>query len=277
MATEAKWFYARGGKQLGPISAEELKGLVALGHVEPADMVWHEGMPAWTRAAEVAELIAWRTTNGVQTGQPIPVGYYTSTLGFPPRAAATLRGHAPPRGDTGDWPLDDARVSHFEETVKLRKKITAAASLYKSLLALTAISLAVTLAISIFTASSSGNPATRMGIATLPINCVMLGFGLLYFFAFRATRNSRRWAPLTMFCVFIASGIFQIISVALAAARPASMTVFTPNMVGPMVVLFITLMFVSAFASVSWRAIAAIPKYLAQPAWCQELIVKAGL
>jgi hypothetical protein len=277
MSTETKWFYAQGSKQFGPISTPELKGLVALGQVRPSDMVWHEGMPAWATAGDVAELVAPRATGGGQTAKPIAVGYYASTLGIPPRAAATLRGHAIPSGDTGDWPLDDARIGYFEETVKLRKKITAAASMYKSLLALTGISLAVTLPISMFAAFSKGSSVTRISIASLPINCVMLGFCLLYFFAFRATRNSRRWAPLTMFCVFIASGIFQVISVALASAGPASMAVFAPNMAGAMIVLFICLFFLAAFASVSWRAVAAIPKYLSQPAWCQELIIKAGL
>ena len=277
MAAEPKWFYAKSGKQLGPISVEELKGLVVLGQVEPVDMVWHEGMPAWKPAREVADLIAALTTNGIHSAQPIPVGYYTSALGIPPRTAATLRGHAAPAGDTGDWPLDDARIHYFEEAVKLRRKITAAASLYKSLLALTAISLAVTLPMAIFAAVSSGNPATRMGIATLPINSVLIGFCLLYFFAFRATRNSRRWAPLTMFCIFIASGAIQFFSVAIASAGQGSMGFFGPNMAGPMIALFVSVIFLAAFASVSWRAVAAIPKYLAQPAWCQELIVKAGL
>lgn len=41
--------------------------------------------------------------------------------------------------------------------------------------------------------------------------------------------------------------------------------------------LIVVLIFDAAFAIVSWKALAAIPKYLAQPAWCQELIVKAGL
>ena len=31
------------------------------------------------------------------------------------------------------------------------------------------------------------------------------------------------------------------------------------------------------FAVLSWRAYVTIPKYLMQPAWCQELIVKANL
>jgi hypothetical protein len=30
------------------------------------------------------------------------------------------------------------------------------------------------------------------------------------------------------------------------------------------------------FAGVSWRAFSNIPKFLAQPAWCQELLVMAG-
>ena len=274
MAVEAKWFYAQGGQQSGPISAADIKELIGRGQVGPADMVWHEGMPKWVLAGEMPELMPPQAAGTVTAAKPIAVGYYTSTLGFPPRAVVNLRGQAAPRGDTGDWPLDDVRISHFEQTVKLRKKVAAAASLYRSLLLLTAISFAVMLPISVFAVFSAGNSARAMSVGILPVTGVMLGFCFLYYFANRATRKSQRWAPLTMFIIFPASGVLQVVSILGLSAAPAAMG---PGPAAPSFALIIVLLFVGAFAYVSWRAFAAIPQYLAQPAWCQELIVKAGL
>ncbi|MGA2442429.1 MAG: DUF4339 domain-containing protein [Tepidisphaeraceae bacterium] len=276
MAIEVKWFYAQGGQQSGPISAADLKELIGRGQIGPADMVWHEGMPKWAPAGEMPELMPPQAAGTVTAAKPITVGYYTSTLGFPQRAVANLRGHATPRGDTGDWPLDDVRISHFEETVKLRKKVAAAASLYRSLLLLTAISFAVMLPVSLFAVFSAGNSARAMSVGILPITGVMLGFCFLYYFANRATRKSQRWAPLTMFIIFLASGVLQVVSILGLSAAPVA-TGPGPGLPAPFVGLIIVLVFVAAFAYVSWRAFAAIPQYLAQPAWCQELIVKAGL
>src|SRR5262245_9918455 len=45
------WFYTRGGKQMEPVSAAELKELATRGALKPTDMVWREGMPQWIRAA----------------------------------------------------------------------------------------------------------------------------------------------------------------------------------------------------------------------------------
>jgi hypothetical protein len=213
-------------------------------------------------------------SDGVTVTQPIAVGYYTSTLGIPPRAAANLRGHASPRGDIGDWPLDDVRIDHFEETVKLRKRISAAAGLYKLLLALTAISFTIFLLVGVSQMFSASRSARSIGMATLPVVGIMLALAVLYYLAERATRKSRRWAPLTMFILFIGSSIFQIVSFGSTVSARGSGMGAGP---GLGVALFITLLFAVAFAYVSWQAFAAIPKYLAQPAWCQELVVKAGL
>lgn len=198
----------------------------------------------------------------------LPVAYYNSTLGMPTRAALTLRGHAAPCGDTGDWPLDDTRVGYFEETVRLRKRISSAASLYKSLMALIAIGLAVVLPVMIFSVASGGGRRNPF-LVTTPIVGVMVGFGVLYYFAYRATRKSQRWAPLTMFIIFILSGIFQIVTTAITAS--------VSNTSAPIPMLIVVLLFSFGFAVISWRAVAAIPAYLAQPAWCQELVVKSGI
>jgi len=48
-----KWYYAEGGKQLGPIEEAELDDLVRQGVVRDETLVWREGMAAWQRHATV--------------------------------------------------------------------------------------------------------------------------------------------------------------------------------------------------------------------------------
>jgi uncharacterized RDD family membrane protein YckC len=48
-----KWYYAEGGKQLGPVEESVLDDLVRQGTVRDDTLVWHEGMAAWQRHAAV--------------------------------------------------------------------------------------------------------------------------------------------------------------------------------------------------------------------------------
>jgi len=41
------WFYADGGKQIGPIDDASLEGLAAAGLIRDETLVWHAGMPNW--------------------------------------------------------------------------------------------------------------------------------------------------------------------------------------------------------------------------------------
>lgn len=41
------WFYAEGGKQLGPVSKEEFDSMVQSGQIGPGTLVWHDGMKDW--------------------------------------------------------------------------------------------------------------------------------------------------------------------------------------------------------------------------------------
>mgnify|MGYP002620300548 CR=1 FL=1 len=51
--TDIQWFIARDGKQHGPVSDIELKKLVELGHLKPADLVWRQGFSDWRTASSV--------------------------------------------------------------------------------------------------------------------------------------------------------------------------------------------------------------------------------
>src|SRR6476469_9745585 len=48
-----KWYYAEGGKQVGPVEESALDELVRQGVVRDETLVWQEGMAAWQRHAAV--------------------------------------------------------------------------------------------------------------------------------------------------------------------------------------------------------------------------------
>ncbi len=54
-----KWFYARQGKQQGPVDAEELQARIAAGELAATDLVWREGMREWAPLTTVAELSSY--------------------------------------------------------------------------------------------------------------------------------------------------------------------------------------------------------------------------
>lgn len=54
----SEWFYSANGAQSGPVNDSELKALIEKRTVTRESLVWHEGMPAWTPAGQVAELFA---------------------------------------------------------------------------------------------------------------------------------------------------------------------------------------------------------------------------
>lgn len=51
------WFYADGGKQLGPYSESQFRDLIANGTVSGASYVWTSGMENWQRARDVPGLL----------------------------------------------------------------------------------------------------------------------------------------------------------------------------------------------------------------------------
>lgn len=48
-----KWYYAQGGKQMGPVEESELENLVRQGTVRDDTLVWREGMASWQRHSAV--------------------------------------------------------------------------------------------------------------------------------------------------------------------------------------------------------------------------------
>jgi len=52
----ASWFVGVGGKQEGPLTEGELQARLSGGTITRENLVWKQGMPAWTKLGEVAEL-----------------------------------------------------------------------------------------------------------------------------------------------------------------------------------------------------------------------------
>ena len=79
------WYYAQHGQQIGPVSKEELQGLLRSQTLPVTVNVWTEGMPVWQQANLVPELIS-----GVHWGlvpQPVP-GAYVPPVVVPTNAMA---------------------------------------------------------------------------------------------------------------------------------------------------------------------------------------------
>src|SRR3954465_444646 len=55
---ETQWYYARNDQQYGPVSAADLKQLAEAGQLSPNDLLWREGMDAWTTAVNLRGLFA---------------------------------------------------------------------------------------------------------------------------------------------------------------------------------------------------------------------------
>jgi hypothetical protein len=79
------------------------------------------------------------------------------------------------------------------------------------------------------------------------------------------------WFLFIIFMLGVASNLVTIVIVMSASgARSGDVT-------AAMISGMFGMILPGLFAIISWRAYAAIPDYLQQPAWCQELIVKAKL
>lgn len=69
-----QWYYVSGGRRMGPMSAEELRQVVAAGQLYGTDVVWREGMGEWVQLSTVPELLP---PGG------IPLGYGVANYGMP--------------------------------------------------------------------------------------------------------------------------------------------------------------------------------------------------
>ena len=270
------WYYTQHGQRMGPVTLEQLQWMIRDGQVQEKDLAWTDGMAQWTHVSGVPELqshipVAVNTATASDASIPTatiaePVAYFTPVTALPPRAKATLAGHANPTGDASEWPVDDARLAQLEQAARLRKRITAAAQLYRMLLALCAIfGLIFLIGGAVSYSGTAASRDTALGLIIFAVFCA--GFSILYYFTWRATMRSQRWAPMTMLSLFLVSLLGNLIFLVIGLSTQPAAAVSAA----------VGVLIAGAFAGISIRAFVTIPKYLAQPVWCQELLVKARM
>ena len=74
-AGDVQWFYAKAGKQIGPITPNVLAQLISTGQLASNDLVWSAGMANWQPAGSIPEFAGLFPAPGTQPSQPHPLGY----------------------------------------------------------------------------------------------------------------------------------------------------------------------------------------------------------
>lgn len=70
-----KWHYTHQDEQHGPVTDEEIKGLIAAGNITSDNLVWCDGMAGWEPISNVPELVpAVNTTEVAAHAAPAAVG-----------------------------------------------------------------------------------------------------------------------------------------------------------------------------------------------------------
>ena len=84
----ANWHYAKGTKQVGPVSCDCIRTLLANGQLSSSDKVWREGLSNWVEARLVPEL-ASGFNKAEQSSSP-PPSICVESVEFAPRVKAFL-------------------------------------------------------------------------------------------------------------------------------------------------------------------------------------------
>lgn len=279
----ATWYYARGGERRGPVDLEKLVAAARAGKLRPDDLVWNDGMPDWVPAGTVPEMGFGMTPVATPelltvselalaaTPVAIPpraeVAYYSDRGGIPERAAAALKGYALPTGDVGVWPIGDNEVTQWVEACKQRRLIRSAYGLFRGLCALNIIFAVIVVLVAIGTLTSGRNgTATAFGsvIAVIFVGGIAVVLGL----AATATRKNQAWGAIAITVLVALATVLQLVTMVFTIAsnngRDVAATAITT---------IVSLAINAAFLVVSARAIPAVKKFRACPAWCQELLI----
>lgn len=69
-----EWFYAKHGKQEGPVDVATMRSKLTSGEIAPTDLVWKDGMAEWMPAGEVTELGAQSALTAAPGGMVAQAG-----------------------------------------------------------------------------------------------------------------------------------------------------------------------------------------------------------
>ncbi|MEN6450758.1 MAG: DUF4339 domain-containing protein [Thermoguttaceae bacterium] len=133
--TPVEWYYARDNKQMGPVSAAELKRLATAGELRPEDLVWREGMTEWSLARNVRGLFEEEAKPTAAGGSAVKI-----VEAVQPAPAVIGAGEgAAPRRHLFDTLLDAARPHFNAQFIAATAKMFRACGSYGLLAAMVAI------------------------------------------------------------------------------------------------------------------------------------------
>jgi hypothetical protein len=114
----AEWYYTTNKQQMGPVSLEELRQLANNGVVQPADLVWREGMSDWVRASTQALFLEDRWGGALDSGLPMTARLIEDVEDQPRR-----RSLLPDRDADDDLQKDPTRGRRREGTMPVGVKV----------------------------------------------------------------------------------------------------------------------------------------------------------
>lgn len=106
-----EWYYAKHGKQEGPVSLAALRDKFKSGEISPTDLVWKEGMAEWTAASNVPEVSAPDPSPSAPASPPTPQGESAASGGLPGLGSPSAPVPAPSsEGGGGPVVVSDAEL-----------------------------------------------------------------------------------------------------------------------------------------------------------------------
>ena len=180
--------------------------------------------------------------------------------------SAAAAGSLPPEKRKGSSPLNDTEQDELRETEAFRRRIRHAAILFRiQFLANLVVSVIMLLVMmSTFSTREFSVPA---GFVTI---IIQFGSVFLLYMAYKATWDCRRWAPMTMFILNILFAALLVLAAFAASRDPRGDGMVLVGVIVPAIVPVV-------LAIICFRAWDAIPKFLDQPAWCQDTLLYCGL
>jgi len=169
-----------------------------------------------------------------------------------------------------DSPLDNRQLEVLKETENYRRPIRHAAIWFRIQFLTSLIAMIILVPVLVMAAATEGAPGAGL-LMVLIFGSLQLAWVVLVYKAYKATWDCRRWAPMTMF-------VLNMLGVVGCLLNGLFATSINPKAVGAMMFAAVFMAVVPAIiAAVCYRAWAAIPRFLDQPAWSQRALTYCGL
>ena len=197
------------------------------------------------------------------------------------RAARIFDGQLHPTGRCDEWPLNQAHLNELRQTEQIRRRIRQGAIATRvAFVADVVIAVLLLFGIVLGVAATGGaGRSADVPAAVWIVFLAQIALAVLFFVAYKSTMQCRMWAPLTVAIIFTLNILCVLVALMAAAFANASPGPAFRDSSG--LVLLIGFLFwitpPALIAALNYMAAAAIPKFLAQPAWCQEALLYCKL